>query len=96
MQFTFGQEVDSLKVEIIEDAKELAAKKDTLFSIQNDSLRFVSHEKAAMIDSLWLNQLINSPLYDTIPYVLNDDEVLKEEELAELPTELLKRKFILF
>ena len=92
MQFTFGQEVDSLTVEIIEDAKELAAKKDTLFSIQNDSLRFVSHEKAAMIDSLWLNQLINSPLYDTIPYVLNDDEVLKEEELAELPTELLKER----
>jgi len=79
-------------VEVIQDAKELASEKDTLFRIQNDSMTFVSFDKAEMIDSLWLNQLIRSPLYDSISYVLNDDEILKEEELAELPTELLKER----
>ncbi len=92
VQFAFGQEADSLAVEVIEDAKELASKRDTLFSIQNDSLTFVSFEKAQIIDSLWLNQLIRSPLYDTVTYVLKDDEILKEGELAELPTELLKER----
>lgn len=92
MQFAFSQEVDSLTVDVIEDAKELTAKKDTLFGAESDSLKFISFEKAALIDSLWLHQLVKSPLYDTIPFVLNDDEVYKEGELEELPTELLKER----
>ena len=92
VQFAFGQQADSLAVEILKDVKELTSNKDTLFSVHKDSSKFAVFDKADMIDSLWLNHLVRSPLYDTINYVLNDDEILKEEELAELPTELLKER----
>ena len=92
VQFAFGQDADSLAVEILEDAKTLISNKDTLFSVQKDSSKFAVFDKADMIDSLWLNHLVRSPLYDTIAYVLDDDEIIKESELAELPTELLKER----
>lgn len=91
-QFSFGQKADSLAVQFLEDAKELASKSDTLFYIHKDSSKLVLFDKADLIDSLWLHQLIRSPLYDTIAYVLNDEDIVIEDELAELPTELLKER----
>ncbi|AMC11261.1 lytic transglycosylase [Lutibacter profundi] len=82
---------DTLKVQEIEDTKELFSTSDTLFSKKTDSTTFKTFKEATLIDSLWLNELIKSPLYDTITYVLKDDEILLTE-LEELPTELLKER----
>lgn len=82
---------DSLKLQKIEDSKELISISDTLFQAKTDSLSIKIHKEATLIDSLWLNELIKSPLYDTIQYVLKDDEILITE-LEELPTDLLKER----
>lgn len=84
-------EIDTLKLEKIEDTKELFSNKDTLFIKKIDSLTLKINNEATLIDSLWLNELIKSPLYDTIQYVLRDDEILITD-LEELPTELLKER----
>ena len=92
--FSFGfsqTEVDSLKLQKLEDTKELFSNNDTLFFKNSDSVAFITHNEAKLIDSLWLNELIKSPLYDTIQYVLKDDEILITE-LEELPTDLLKER----
>jgi membrane-bound lytic murein transglycosylase D len=90
--FGFSQtETDTLQPQKIEDTKELFSTSDTLFIKKSDSLTLKIHKEATLIDSLWLNELINSPLYDTIQYVLKDDEILITE-LEELPTELLKER----
>lgn len=82
---------DTLKVQEIQDTKELFSTSDTLFSKKADSVTFKINKEATLIDSLWLNELIKSPLYDTIQYVLKDDEILLTE-LEELPTDLLKER----
>ena len=98
--FGYGQaEKDTLGLEKIEDTKKLFAEGDTLFSnvdtllIANDSISLKVHKEATLIDSLWLHELIRSPLYDTIQYVLKDDEILVTD-LEELPTELLKERLV--
>jgi membrane-bound lytic murein transglycosylase D len=82
---------DTLQPQKIEDTKELFSTNDTLFFKKADSLTLKVHKEATLIDSLWLNELIKSPLYDTIQYVLRDDELVIDE-LQELPTELLKER----
>ncbi|MEX1382934.1 MAG: lytic transglycosylase, partial [Lutibacter sp.] len=82
---------DTIKLESIEDTKELFSNSDTLLLKKSDSLKFKEHIEATLIDSLWLNELIKSPLYDTIQFVLRDDEILVTD-LEELPTELLKER----
>jgi len=92
--FSFGfsqTEMDSLKLQKLEDTKELFSNNDTLFLKKSDSVTLKLHKEATLIDSLWLNELIKSPLYDTIQYVLKDDEILITE-LEELPTDLLKER----
>ena len=84
-------ETDTLQPQKIEDTKQLFSTNDTLFLKKSDSLTLKIHKEATLIDSLWLNELIKSPLYDTIQYVLRDDEILVTE-LEELPTELLKER----
>ena len=88
----FSQEKkDSLELLKIEDTKSLFPKGDTLFLNQSDSLALKIHKEATLIDSLWLHELIKSPLYDTIQFVLGDDEKLVTD-LEELPTALLKER----
>ena len=82
---------DTIKLESIEDTKELFSNSDTLLLKESDSLGFKDHLEATLIDSLWLNELIKSPLYDTIQFVLRDDEILITD-LEELPTSLLKER----
>ena len=96
--FGYAQtEKDTIGLEKIEDTKKLFAEGDTLFSnvdsllIANDSISLKVHKEATLIDSLWLHELIRSPLYDTVQYVLKDDEILVTD-LEELPTELLKER----
>ena len=85
------KEKDSLQLQKIEDTKELFSENDTLFIKKSDSLVLKFHKEATLIDSLWLNELIKSPLYDTIQYVLKDDEILVTD-LEELPTDVLKER----
>ena len=90
--FGFAQtEKDTLKLQKIEDTKELFSNNDTLLLKKSDSLSLKIQKEATLIDSLWINEMINSPLYDTIQYVLKDDEIIIDE-LEELPTELLKER----
>jgi peptidoglycan lytic transglycosylase D len=92
VNFVYSQsESDTLKLQKVEDTKDLFSNNDTLFFNKSDSLYLKIHKEATLIDSLWLNELIKSPLYDTIQYVLKDDEILITE-LEELPTDLLKER----
>jgi membrane-bound lytic murein transglycosylase D len=92
VSFVYSQsESDTLKLQKVEDTKDLFSNNDTLFLNKSDSLSLKIHKEATLIDSLWLNELIKSPLYDTIQYVLKDDEILITE-LEELPTNLLKER----
>ena len=64
--FSFGfsqTEADSLKLQNVEDTKELFSNNDTLFFKKSDSVAFITHKEATLIDSLWLNELIKSPLF---------------------------------
>jgi peptidoglycan lytic transglycosylase D len=92
VSFVYSQsKSDPLKLQKIEDTKNLFSNNDTLFLNKSDSLSLKIDREATLIDSLWLNELIKSPLYDTIQYVLKDDEILITE-LEELPTDLLKER----
>ncbi|WP_457615953.1 LysM peptidoglycan-binding domain-containing protein [Lutibacter sp.] len=91
-QVGFSQsKTDTIKPQKLEDTKELFSETDTVLFKVVDSLTFKIYKKAKQIDSLWLAELVKSPLYDTIPYVLEDDEVLVTD-LEELPTSLLKER----
>ena len=74
-----------------EDIKQLVSSKDSILNKKLDSIKFQFHEEVSLIDSLWINELINSPLNDTLRYSIEDDEVI-ESELVELPTKLLKER----
>ncbi len=84
-------QTETLKLEQIEDTKEMFSDVDSLFLDKPASFSLKIDKDAALIDSLWLTELIRSPLYDTVQYVIKDDEVLISE-LEELPTELLKER----
>jgi len=86
-------ESDTLNLQTLEDSKVLFSEGDSLLLKTTDSLSLKIHLEANIIDSLWLNELIKSPLYDTIPYVIGDDEILVTD-LEELPTELLKERLL--
>ncbi len=63
-----------------------------LLSFKNpDSLVLQIHSDAMLIDSLWMNELVKSPLYDTAQYILEDDEILVTD-LEDLSTDLLKER----
>ena len=72
---TIKLEPDTIKLQSFEDSKILFSNSDTLLLKNTDTLGFKEHIEATLIDSLWLNELIKSPLYDTIQYVLKDDEI---------------------
>lgn len=66
-------------------------KEDSIFKVKLDSIKLQFHNEVSEIDSLWINELINSPLNDTLRYSLDEDEVIIPE-LKELPTALLKKR----
>ncbi|MCF6181434.1 lytic transglycosylase domain-containing protein [Lutibacter sp.] len=82
---------DTLKIEKIENLKEISSKNDTIFKQVKDSLAFKTDTIADKIDSLWLHQLINSPLNDTIKYVLTGTKIVVSD-LVDLPTDTLKKR----
>jgi len=82
---------DTIKLQNIEDAKTVSSKSDTLFKQAKDSLSFREDIVANKIDSLWLHDLINSPLNDTVQYVLTGKQ-MEVADLVNLPTDTLKKR----
>lgn len=80
---------DSLKIKTVITTEEI--KKDTTNTIIVDENGLKDHKEITLIDSLWLKELYNSPLYDTFQYVI-DDTKLVDVQLDELPTALLKER----
>ncbi len=73
--FAFSQKkTEPLKIQPNENAKVQFKDSPVLFFTNTDSLILQVHPKAALIDSLWMNKLIKSPLYDKELYVLDNDE----------------------
>ncbi|HSQ45862.1 MAG TPA: transglycosylase SLT domain-containing protein [Lutibacter sp.] len=94
LTFTFGlsqKKTETLKIQQIENTKVHFKDSPALFFTNSDSLILQVHPKAAQIDSLWMNKLIKSPLYDKDLYILGDDEMYVAD-LEELSTELLKSR----
>jgi len=94
LTFTCGfsqKKTESLKIQNIENTKVHFSDGPALFFTNSDSLILQVHPNAMLIDSLWMNKLIKSPLYDKDKYILGDDEILVTS-LVELPTELLKER----
>ncbi len=90
--FAFSQKkTEPLKIQSNENAKVQFKDSPVLFFTNTDSLILQVHPKAALIDSLWMNKLIKSPLYDKELYVLDNDEMFVAD-LEELSTELLKSR----
>lgn len=80
---------DALQNEVVKvDEKIISSENDTIIADENT---LKDYAEVTLIDSLWLQELYNSPLYDTIQYVI-DDTKLADIELEELPTELLKER----
>jgi membrane-bound lytic murein transglycosylase D len=102
---------DSLRAKIVELKETIEAEPSRRFSISatNDTIYLNDPavdkriekgiQETTLIDSLWLKELYNSPLYDSEEFLIKDAElfVLKDGELVEivleeLPTELLKSR----
>ena len=85
------QKSNTINLQKNEETKEMFLQKDTLLLKERDSIIFKFDNETSRIDSLWIKELVNSPLNDTIRYMLADDEVF-QYELEELPTALLKER----
>jgi len=68
-------------------------KKDTsvTIDIKKKALAFLDENESKIIDSLWMNSIYNSPLYDTLSYVIPDKE-LKSVTYKNLTTAKLKEQ----
>ena len=56
-----------------------------------DSLQLISHKEATLIDSLWLNSMYNSPLFDNDLFIISDEKII-DEPSVELSTDVLKER----
>ncbi len=94
LTFTFAfpqKKTEPLKTQQNENTKVHFKENPTLFFTNSDSLILQVHPNASLIDSLWMNKLIKSPLYDKELYILGDDEMFVAD-LEELSTEVLKSR----
>ena len=91
----FGQDTISISTieinqnKLIIDKNLLVADSDSI--LQKEELK--KHAEVTLIDSLWLQEMYSSPLYDSIRYVMNDSE-LEDVENVILSTELLKERLV--
>lgn len=90
--FLYAQ--DSLQVPLKESR--ISSQQEQAMAIAQDSLELLEHQleehlEVTLIDSLWLEQMYSSPLYDSIKYVMNDAE-LEDVVIEDLPTALLKER----
>ncbi|MBV1888318.1 MAG: LysM peptidoglycan-binding domain-containing protein [Urechidicola sp.] len=90
---------DSLHVPIKDNNQNNLKIDEQVVVNDNDSIlpkknELKEHAEVTLIDSLWLQEMYSSPLYDSIQYVLNDSE-LEDVEIADLSTELLKERLVI-
>ncbi|MDH5413955.1 MAG: hypothetical protein OEW87_07450, partial [Flavobacteriaceae bacterium] len=64
----FAQE-NALQINDNKDVKKINKLELTNKDFNKDSLELVNHKEATLIDSLWLNTLYNSALYDDFQFV---------------------------
>ncbi|PID69112.1 MAG: lytic transglycosylase [Flavobacteriales bacterium] len=81
-----SKDIENNKIKTLEIATD--SKSD---SIHNGNINLQDHKEATLIDSLWLSNVYNSPLYDDFQYV-DPDEEITDTVYSELPTELLKER----
>jgi len=86
--FAFSQETDS---QIIDSTVTSNAATDTLITVSKDTLLVNIHKEATLIDSLWLQSIYNSPLYDDFQFV-NPEEKITDTIYTELSTKVLKER----
>ena len=96
---SISAQIDSTKVEsisvekiidsviVVKDSLSLAVKD----SIQREFLKKEGFKTAKRIDSLWLVEMYKSSLYDTVPYLIKDTEMMKFEEKL-VSKEILKER----
>ena len=78
----------------IVDNKDVSTSKNIALvtdEVKKDSAQLVNHKEATLIDSLWLNSMYNSPLYDEFQFV-DPDESISDTILDELTTTILKER----
>ena len=93
----FAQEENNAKPLDTKDAQQaknvdfggsaVSKKKDN----SKDTLKLVNHKEATLIDSLWLNSMYQSPLYDSMQYVLPESQI-KDQVDINISTEILKER----
>ncbi|WP_196895695.1 lytic transglycosylase domain-containing protein [Aureivirga marina] len=94
---TYAQ-IDSTKVEKSSEKviSSKTIKKDSLTLAKNDSiqksiLKKEGFQTAREIDSLWLVEMYKSSLYDTVPFLIKDTQMMKFETKLVSTKELKKR-----
>ena len=80
---------DAIQNDTIKLVQPIKSSENETIIVDNNSINDLP--EATLIDSLWLQEIYNSPLYDSIQYVI-DDTKLANIEFEELPTELLKER----
>lgn len=82
-----------LKDNIQRDSVNIKGEPNSLLNdtILSDDTSLIDYKEVTLIDSLWLQEMYSSPLYDTIQYALSE-EILEDVYLPELPTKLLKER----
>ncbi len=91
-QINFSQEsVQESSIDNLIDSKPVVVNYDSIMRKTLDSINFNIHKEVSAIDSLWINEFINSPLNDSLSYSIGDDETF-ESVMEELPTKLLKKR----
>lgn len=81
---------ESPQVKTVDFGDSVKAKKEDK---KSDTLNLINHKEATLIDSLWLNSLYQSPLYDSFQYVLPEAQIAEHVEVdVDLPTEVLKKR----
>ncbi len=78
-----------LKGKDIQKPKKILQRKMPRLIQVNDSL--IEYSSASQIDSLWIHSMVQSPLNDSLSYVLEDDEIYRAKQY-QLDTKVLKER----
>ena len=90
-QVSFSQQVKLAENTNSQQQKSVVVDYDYVAKKTLDSINFNIHKEVSVIDSAWINEMINSPLNDSLSYSIAEGEEF-ESEMVELPTKLLKKR----
>ena len=75
-------------------SENLQKMEDSIFEKKLDSIKLQFHDEVSAIDSMWINELINSPLNDTLKYSIDEDEKYEPEFICTAPTQSLLQRWL--